>query len=104
MKQFALTVLFIVVVILVSFLLFGVPIGEGFKLLYEGSVGDKVAISQSLVRATPVLLTATGITIAWHVGQVHPSHWAWILWLRAYDDHGRHRRRGLVRTCRDSVS
>ena len=68
MKQFALTVLFIVVVILVSFLLFGVPIGEGFKLLYEGSVGDKVAISQSLVRATPVLLTATGITIAWRAG------------------------------------
>jgi simple sugar transport system permease protein len=68
MKHFAMTTCFIVVVILVSFLIFGVPVGEGSKLLFEGAFGDKVAISQSLVRATPVLLTATGITIAWRAG------------------------------------
>lgn len=68
MKQFLLTAAFIVVVILISFLIFNVPIGEGAKLLVEGAFGDKVAISQSLVRATPVLLTAIGITIAWRAG------------------------------------
>jgi len=67
-KQFLLTTIFILVVILISFLLFGVPIVEGGKLLVEGAFGDKVALSRSLVRATPVLLTATGITIAWRAG------------------------------------
>ena len=68
MKQFLITALFIVAVILVSFLIFGVPIGEGSKLLLEGAFGDKVAVSQSLVRATPVQMTAIGITIAWRAG------------------------------------
>lgn len=68
MKQFLLTAAFIVVVILISFLIFNVPVGEGAKLLVEGAFGDKVAISQSLVRATPVLLTAIGITVAWRAG------------------------------------
>ena len=68
MKQFLVTVAFVVGIIALSFLLFGVPLLEGSKLLIQGAFGDKVAISQSLVRATPVLLTATGITIAWRAG------------------------------------
>ncbi len=68
MKQFVVTVSFVVAVILVSFMVFGVPIGEGAKLLFEGAFGDKVAISQSIVRATPILMTAIGITIAWRAG------------------------------------
>jgi ABC-type uncharacterized transport system permease subunit len=67
-KQFFVTAACLVLVIIVSFLLFGIPIGEGAKLLFEGAFGDRVAISQSLVRATPVLLTAIGITIAWRAG------------------------------------
>lgn len=62
------TALFLLVVIAASFIIFGIPLGEGSKLLFEGAFGDKVAISQSLVRATPVLLTATGITVAWRAG------------------------------------
>lgn len=68
MKQFAITATCLIAVILLSFLLFGVPIGEGSKLLLEGAFGDSVAVSQSLVRATPILLTAIGITIAWRAG------------------------------------
>lgn len=68
MKQFVVTVSFLIAVVLVSFLIFGVPIGEGAKLLFEGAFGDKVAVSQSIVRATPILLTAVGITIAWRAG------------------------------------
>ena len=68
MKQFLVTAACLVLVIVVSFLLFGVPIGDGCRLLFEGAFGDKVAISQSLVRATPVLLTAIGITVAWRAG------------------------------------
>ena len=68
MKQFFVTAACLILVIIVSFLLFGVPVGEGSKLLLEGAFGDKVAISQSLVRATPVLLTAIGITVAWRAG------------------------------------
>ena len=68
MKQFAVTALFLAVVIAASFIIFGIPLGEGSKLLFEGAFGDKVAISQSLVRATPVLLTAIGITVAWRAG------------------------------------
>jgi simple sugar transport system permease protein len=58
----------LLVVIFLSFLVFGVPFGEGAKLLFEGAFGDSVAVSQSLVRATPILLTAIGITIAWRAG------------------------------------
>ena len=68
MKQFLVTAACLILVILISFLFFGVPIGEGSRLLFEGAFGDKVAVSQSLVRATPVLLTAIGITIAWRAG------------------------------------
>lgn len=68
MKQFLITSAVILLLVVASLLIVGVPVGEGFRLLYEGAVGDKIAISRSLVRATPVMLTGVGITIAWKAG------------------------------------
>ena len=68
MKQLLVTAALLALVILISFVAFGVPVFEGARLLFEGAFGDKIAISQSIVRATPILLTATGITIAWRAG------------------------------------
>lgn len=55
---------------LIALLLFalGVPVAEGFKLLSQGSLGDKFALSQTVVRATPLLIVAVGLSIAWRSG------------------------------------
>jgi general nucleoside transport system permease protein len=50
------------------FLSLGVPVAEGFKLLAQGALGDKFAISQTVVRATPLLITGVGIAVAWKAG------------------------------------
>lgn len=49
-------------------LLLGIPLKSGFVLLYQGAAQDKFAISQSIVRATPLLLISVGICIAWRSG------------------------------------
>jgi ABC-type uncharacterized transport system permease subunit len=46
----------------------GIPINKGFSLLWEGAAGDKFALAQTLVRATPLLCTGVGVCIAWKSG------------------------------------
>jgi general nucleoside transport system permease protein len=68
LKNFAVFALGMVAIILVCFVALGIPVGEGFKLLAQGAAGDKFAISQTLVRATPLLITGIGIAVAWKAG------------------------------------
>jgi simple sugar transport system permease protein len=68
MKRGILTALGLVVVLALTLLAFGVPVLPGLQLLAEGAFGDKFAISRTLVRATPLLLTALGMTVAWRTG------------------------------------
>lgn len=68
MKSAILGGLGLLLVLVIGLLLGGVPIGEGLKLLGQGAFGDRFAISQSLVRATPLLLAALGVTVAWKAG------------------------------------
>ncbi|HLO98015.1 MAG TPA: ABC transporter permease [Fimbriimonas sp.] len=68
MKSVAISLIILGAFLVLSLLAFGIPVGNGLTLLYEGAMGDSVAISQSLVRSTPLLLTAIGIAIAWKAG------------------------------------
>lgn len=56
--------------LVVGVLLFilGVPFNQSYRLLFEGALGDRFALSQSVVRATPLLICGVGIVIAWRSG------------------------------------
>lgn len=47
------------------FIIFRIPIDEGFLLLFQGSLGSGYGLIRSLVKATPLLITALGLTISW---------------------------------------
>jgi len=42
-----------------------VPLIGGLQLLWEGSFGSQFGLSRTVVKATPLLLTALGMVIAW---------------------------------------
>lgn len=65
----ALTTFLVLVLALVATLaLFGLPVLDSLRLLYEGALGDKFGISRTLAKATPLLLTGVGMVIAWRAG------------------------------------
>jgi simple sugar transport system permease protein len=67
-RLIALSALSFVAILVVGLLLSGIAPGSGLKLLLDGAVGDQFAVSQSLVRATPLLLAGLGVTVAWKAG------------------------------------
>ena len=68
MKVAGLAILGLFGILVVGLLLGGVPVVEGLRLLFQGAFGDRFAISQSLVRATPLLLAGLGVAVAWKAG------------------------------------
>jgi len=58
----------VVLALVVTLLVFGIPVGPGMKLLYEGAFSDGYAWSQTWVITTPLLLCALGICVAWKAG------------------------------------
>ena len=51
-----------------TLVVFGFPLGESLRLLFEGSMGDGVAWTRTLVRATPLVLCGLGTLLAWRTG------------------------------------
>lgn len=68
MKVTGLAILGLFGILVVGLLLGGVPVVDGLRLLFQGAFGDRFAISQSLVRATPLLLAGLGVAVAWKAG------------------------------------
>lgn len=58
----------VVLALVVTLIVFGIPVGPGMKLLYEGAFSDSYAWSQTWVITTPLLLCALGICVAWKAG------------------------------------
>lgn len=54
--------------IVVVLLAFGLPLQESVNLIAGGAFGSSVGIARSLVKATPLLLTGLGMTVAWKAG------------------------------------
>lgn len=53
-------------VVSLLFMIFKVPVYEGFYLLLQGSLGSGYGLIRSLVKATPLLITALGLAMSWH--------------------------------------
>jgi len=54
--------------LVITLLVFRLPVFESLKLLASGAFGDEFAISRTAVKATPLLLTGLGMVIAWRAG------------------------------------
>jgi len=55
-------------VLVLTFLVFRLPVFESLKLLSDGAFGDRFAISRTMVKATPLLFTGLGMVVAWRAG------------------------------------
>ncbi len=54
--------------LLLTLLVFGLPVGESLQLLFEGSLADASGLSRTIVKATPLLITGLGMVVAWRAG------------------------------------
>ncbi len=55
-------------VLVLTLVVFGLPVGESLKLVSQGAFGDKFGVARTLVKAIPLLLTGLGIVVAWRGG------------------------------------
>ena len=53
--------------LILTLVAFGQPLSS-LTLLFQGAFGDKYGLSTSIVRATPLMLCALGVTVAWKSG------------------------------------
>jgi simple sugar transport system permease protein len=58
----------LLLVLVLTLVVFRLPLGASLQLLIDGAAGDKVGIARSLVKATPLVLTALGVVVAWRAG------------------------------------
>jgi len=54
--------------LVLTFAVFGLPIGDSLRLLAQGAFADKFAVSRTVVKSVPLLVTALGIVVAWRAG------------------------------------
>lgn len=62
------TVAALILALVLTLAVFGLPIADSLRLLAEGAFGDKFGISRTLAKATPLLLTGLGMVLAWRAG------------------------------------
>ncbi len=55
-------------ILILSLAIFGLPIVDSLKLLYEGALGDKYGIHRTLVKSAPLIMVAIGMIVAWRAG------------------------------------
>ena len=61
----------------------GAPVGRTYALLFEGAFGSKFALSETLTRATPLMLTGLACAVAFRArfynigaeGQLYRARW-----------------------------
>lgn len=58
----------VVLVLSLTLLIFGLPIGESIRRLLDGSVSSQLGFERTLVKMTPLLFCGLGVTIAWRAG------------------------------------
>jgi simple sugar transport system permease protein len=55
-------------ILVITLMVFGLPLGESVALLYDGSIGDKFGIHRTIVKSSPLILVALGLVLAWRAG------------------------------------
>ncbi|HRF60971.1 MAG TPA: ABC transporter permease [Fimbriimonadaceae bacterium] len=58
----------LVLALVITLALFGLPVGESLRLIVDGAFGSEAGLSRTLVRMTPLLVTGLGMVIAWRAG------------------------------------
>ncbi len=58
----------LVAVLVLTLLVFRLPVIESLKLLISGAFGDQFAWSRTAVKACPLLFTGLGMVVAWRAG------------------------------------
>lgn len=66
--KFFTTVVALVLAVIVTLAIFGLPVLDSLTLIYEGALGDRFGIGRTLAKATPLILTGLGMVIAWRAG------------------------------------
>ncbi|MBA3726720.1 MAG: ABC transporter permease [Armatimonadetes bacterium] len=68
MKFWVLVPIGLALILIVTLILFGIPIGESVRLLYEGALGDKFGLHRTFLKSVPLILVGLGIVVAWRAG------------------------------------
>jgi simple sugar transport system permease protein len=58
----------LVLILILTLLAFGLPVGHSLALLVQGAAGDKFGIARTLVRAAPLTLCSLSVVVAWRAG------------------------------------
>jgi len=58
----------LVLALVLTLVAFSLPVGPSLSLIWQGSFGDAAGLSRTAVKATPLLLAALGMVIAWRGG------------------------------------
>lgn len=58
----------LIAVLMITLVLFGLPIRESLSLLWDGSLGDRFGVYRTIVKACPLVLVALGLLLAWRAG------------------------------------
>ena len=67
-SSWALIILGLALVLVLTLAAFGLPVASSLQLLWEGAAGDKFGIARTLVKATPLALTGLAIVVSWRAG------------------------------------
>lgn len=66
--NFAVVVVGLFLCLVLTLVVFGLPVGGSLGLMVQGAFGDKFGVARTIVKAIPLLLTGLGIVIAWRSG------------------------------------
>lgn len=58
----------LIAILAVTLAAFGAPVVSSLQLMAEGAFSDKFAISRTLVKATPLMMTGVAMVVAWRSG------------------------------------
>jgi simple sugar transport system permease protein len=58
----------LVLILALTILAFGLPLGESMSLLLEGAFADKFGIHRTILKSVPLIMVALGTIVAWKAG------------------------------------
>lgn len=58
----------LVLILALTIIAFGLPLGESMTLLFEGAFADKFGIHRTILKSVPLILVALGTIVAWKAG------------------------------------
>lgn len=68
MKRAAITIVGLATILILTLLVFNLPLANSLGFLAKGAFGDKFAIARTILKTVPLTLTGLGILVAWRAG------------------------------------